>query len=205
MRLALYGTIWVALALLVLSEVARRFEVRLPAFAKASAGPPKLARKTEASEGGKPDATYSSAAVNHVAWWAFATGAALTAAHVLIALAIQYNWDHEAAVSATAAQAAEVYGFEWRGNIYVSYAFVAIWVFEAVRWRLNPERFTTRRPAATWALRFFFLLIIVNGAVVFASYPMRVIGGIIVAGLIWAWLPGPRRSPQKTQSPQRVS
>jgi hypothetical protein len=177
MRVALYATIWVALALLVVSEVARRFEVRL-----------------------KPDATYK------WAWWAFAAGGALTAVHVLIALAIQYNWDHKAAVSATAAQAAEVYGFRWRGNIYVSYLFVAIWVLEAVRWRLNPELFTTRRPGATWALRFFFLLIIVNGAVIFASYPMRLLGAVIVAALVWAWLPGAsRRSTQKAQSPQRLS
>ena len=162
MRLALYGTIWVALALLVFSEIARRFEGRL-------------------------------------AWWAFTAGAALTATHVLLALAIQYNWDHEAAVSATAAQAAAVYGFAWRGNIYVSYAFVAIWVFEAVRWRLNPELFTTRRPAATWALRFLFLLIIVNGAVIFASYPMRLLGAAIVGGLVWAWFTSSRRSPQNSQ------
>jgi hypothetical protein len=162
MRLALYGTIWAALALLVVSEIARRSE-------------------------------------RSFAWWAFAAGAVLTAIHVLIALAIQYNWNHEAAVSATAAQAAEVYGFAWRGNIYVSYVFVALWVFEAVRWRLYPAMFTTRRPAATWSLRLFFLLIIVNGAVIFASYPMRLIGAVIVAALVWAWLPKRRRSPRSSQ------
>ena len=50
-----------------------------------------------------------------------------------------------------------------------------------------------------WGTAPRFLLIIVNGAVVFASYPMRVIGAIIVAALIWAWIPSPQRSPQNAQ------
>ena len=201
MRIALYATIWVALALLVVSEVVKRFEVRLSASARPGCSCELRRSRRSLGEGGKPDATYRP---NGVAWWAFATGAALTAIHVLIALAIQYNWDHESAVSATAAQAAEVYGFGWRGNIYVSYVFVAVWWVEAIRWKLNPELFRHRRPAMTWAMRLFFLLIVVNGAVIFATYPMRLLGVLIVAALIWAWTPRHVRSPQHSQSPQKI-
>jgi hypothetical protein len=121
------------------------------------------------------------------AWPAFAAGAVLAAIHVLIALAVQYEWDHEAAVSSTAEQAATVYGFMWRGSIYVSYVFVLLWLVEAVRWRLNPAMYSARAPLTTWVLRFFVLLIIVNGAIVFATYPMRLLGVVIAGALVWMW------------------
>ena len=111
------------------------------------------------------------------------------AIHVLIALAIQYGWSHEQAVTATARQAAEIYGFEWRGSIYVSYAFVLIWLAEAWRWRRNPALYVARVSAATWVLRLFFLLVIVNGAIVFATHPMRLLGLAIVGVLVWSWFP----------------
>jgi hypothetical protein len=117
-----------------------------------------------------------------------AAGALLMIAHVLVALALRYEWDHERAVRETARQAAAVYGFEWRGNIYVSYAFVALWVAEVWRWRSPAPRPST----ATWIVRAFFLTIIFNGAVVFASPAGRVAGLAIVAALVWAWWPRTR-------------
>jgi hypothetical protein len=117
-----------------------------------------------------------------------AAGALLMIAHVLVALALRYNWDHDRAVSETARQAASVYGFEWRGNIYVSYAFVALWVAEVWRWRSPSPRSRT----VTWIVRAFFLTIIFNGAVVFASAPGRVAGITIVAALVWVWWPRKR-------------
>jgi hypothetical protein len=123
--------------------------------------------------------------------WARLAGAAgvvLMIVHVLLALALRYDWDHERAVHETARQAAAVYGFEWKGNIYVSYAFVLLWAAELWRWRTAHSR---PRPV-TWMLRGFFLVIIANGAVVFASGPGRVAGSVLVAALVWAWWP--RRS-----------
>ena len=109
---------------------------------------------------------------------AYGAGAILAIIHVLIALGSTYGWDHDLAVQETARQAAEVYGFAWRGSIYVSYAFLVVWAIDAWRGPL-----ITR----SWLVRAFFLLIIVNGAVVFASPIGRVPGVAVVVALIWAW------------------
>jgi hypothetical protein len=64
-------------------------------------------------------------------WWArpaWILGALFAIVHSLIAFAVRYHWDHEAAVRATATQAAEIYGVAWRGSLYVNYVFLALWL-----------------------------------------------------------------------------
>ena len=107
------------------------------------------------------------------------SGAILAIVHALIAFDDRYHWNHDHAVTATAAQAASLYGFAWRGSLYVNYAFLALWLLAAWTWR-------------HWAWRAFVLLMIVNGAVVFARPAARPFGAALVATLIWAWWP--RRS-----------
>lgn len=101
-------------------------------------------------------------------------GAVLAIVHALIAFDVRYNWNHDAAVTATAAQAAELYGFAWRGSLYVNYAFLGLWL-AAWSWR-------------SWAWRAFVLTMIVNGAIVFARPTARPFGVVLVAALLWAWL-----------------
>lgn len=103
-------------------------------------------------------------------------GAVLAIIHALIAFAVRYDWNHEAAVTATAAQAASLYGFAWRGSLYLNYAFLALWLLVAWNWR-------------HWAWRVFVLLMIVNGAIVFARPAARPLGAGLVAALLWAWWP----------------
>jgi len=114
-----------------------------------------------------------------VARWARAAwiaGALLAIVHAGIALAARYGWDHEAAVRATAEQSAELYGFRWRGSIYVNYVFLALWLLAAWSWR-------------HWVWRLFVLTMIVNGAIVFARPAARPIGAALVIALVWAWWP----------------
>jgi hypothetical protein len=158
MTIALYATVWTALALFVAAEAGRNRLRHKPALAR-WVGPALLG------------------------------GAALLVLHILIALGARYGWDHAAAVRETARQAAGVYGFEWQGNIYVSYAFVLLWLIAALRWRASrdaPHSPTT----GTWIWRAFFMLVIANGAVVFATTPAsRTFGAVLVLTLAWAWLP----------------
>lgn len=157
MTVALYATIWIALAL----------------FAAAEAGRTRLA---------SPQGPAS------WAWAAWTAGGVLVVVHVLVALDLRYNWDHALAVSETARRSAEVYGSAWRGGLYVNYLFVLAWFVESWRWRRSLKRNTPLSPAATWALRAFFLLIIANGAIVFAVHTAgRVAGALIVAVLAWSW------------------
>jgi hypothetical protein len=118
----------------------------------------------------------------HPARWArpaWISGALLAIVHAVMAFAIRYGWDHEVAVQATAAQAAGIYGFAWRGSLYVNYVFLALWLLAAWSWR-------------HWAWRAFVLTMVVNGAIVFARPAARPFGAVLTAALLWAWWP--RRS-----------
>jgi len=153
--LALYLTIWLALALFVAGEIGR------------SAG---------------------SARAREWAWWAFAVGLALALIHTVLAFDIVHNWVHDDAVRSTALQTEAVFGVPVGWGVYVNYLFFAVWLADAWSWRVAP---TKRRPQAlTWGLRGFYLLIIVNAAVIFAAPARRGLGLLIVALLAWAWTRG---------------
>jgi hypothetical protein len=107
---------------------------------------------------------------------AWTLGALLLVVHAFIAFATRYEWDHERAVRETALQGAAFYGVAWRGSIYVNYAFIVLWLAFAWRWR-------------NWWWRAFALLMIVNGAIVFARPIARPFGILLIAALLWAWLP----------------
>jgi len=156
---SLYATIWIALVLFVVAETGRG------RFADRS-GPPPWARP------------------------ALGIGALLLVAHVAIALHHRYGWNHELAIRETARQAASIYGFEWRGNIFVSYAFVLLWCAEVVLWRGHSLRRSARSQVLLWAWRGFFFVVIANGAIVFATTTAsRILGGLLVTALVWAWWP----------------
>lgn len=127
------------------------------------------------------------------AWWAFATGAFIASVHVAIAMGVRHGWRHDSAVLATARQTAEVYGVNWGGGVYVNYAFLALWLFEAWRWRRSPTRYAHRTRSATWLVRAFYLVVIANAAVVFAGGLRRVAGGLILAWLVASWWPSSGR------------
>ena len=129
-------------------------------------------------------------AVPDWAWLASLSGASLCALHIVLAFASRHGWSHEVAVRETARQTAAVYGINWGGGVYVNYLFVAAWLTEAWWWRAYPAHYFNRRRPITWALRAFYLLIVVNAAVVFASVPGRTVGVVLVGVLLWAWRPG---------------
>jgi hypothetical protein len=108
---------------------------------------------------------------------AWLTGGALAIVHAVVALAIRYRWDHALAVRETARQGAALYGFAWSGSIYVNYVFLALWIALAWRWR-------------NWIWRLFVLVMVVNGAILFARPGARPFGALLVALLVWAWTKG---------------
>ena len=120
------------------------------------------------------------------AWWAFVAGALLCAIHIGIAMKSAHAWSHEAAIAATARQTMAVYGVNWGGGVFVNYAFVAVWLFEAWRWRRRPAG---NARAITWMTRVFFLVMILNGAVIFAAGTRRIAGALLVVWLLWIWRP----------------
>ena len=123
------------------------------------------------------------------AWPAFAAGAVLCAVHVALAMSLAHGWSHDSAVAATARQTKAVYGLDWGGGVFANYAFVAVWAFDAWRWRARTERPGTGSDTLTWTTRAFFLVMILNGAVIFAAGWRWILGAALVAALIWIWRP----------------
>ena len=110
---------------------------------------------------------------------AWLTGGVFAIVHAVLALEIRYHWDHALAVRETARQGAALYGFAWSGSIYVNYLFLALWMAVAWRWQ-------------NWLWRLFVLVMIVNGAILFARPIARPFGALLAALLIWAWTKPPK-------------
>jgi hypothetical protein len=125
----------------------------------------------------------------HCSWWLWAAGAVLCVVHMILAMAVRHGWSHDAAVQATAIQADSVYGLRWGGGLVANYAFAAVWIGEAIWWRGDPASFFSRPTRMTVMVRAFYLLIIVNAAIVFASPAGRFAGILLVGVLIRAWWP----------------
>lgn len=121
------------------------------------------------------------------AWPVFAAGAVLSAIHVTLAMWLAHGWSHDSAVAVTARQTKAVYGLDWGGGVFANYAFVAVWAFDAWRWRAGVARHGS--DPLTWPIRIFFLVMIANGAIVFVTGPRWMIGAAIVVTLLWVWRP----------------
>ena len=120
-------------------------------------------------------------------------GLALLIVHIALAYAARHGWSHDAAVRATAAQTAAVYGLDWGGGIYVNYLFALVWALDAWQWSVSSAAAAARPPAIRWALRAFYGVIITNAAIVFVPGARRWIGIAIVLALIWIWRPSSSR------------
>ena len=130
-----------------------------------------------------------------VTWWAYANGALLLVVHIAIAMAVAHNWSHQSAIDATARQAYAVYGLNWGGGVYANYAFAVVWLFEVIRWRIRSATPTRRHAAIVWSIRAFYLVMILNAAVIFTPAPRNIAGAAMVLWLLWIWRPTRRRSP----------
>ena len=126
------------------------------------------------------------------AWWLFTLGLALALIHTVLAFELVHNWVHGNAVRATARQTQAMFGLSVGWGVYVNYLFFAVWSADAWWWRVSPE--LQRRPRIiTWTLRAFYMMVIFNGAVVFAAGGRQVVGLLLVSWLARIW-GGPARS-----------
>lgn len=134
------------------------------------------------------------------AWWSFALGLVLSLVHTILAFALVHNWVHDAAVLATAQQTQAMFRVRVGWGVYVNYAFFVVWLADVCWWRLSPD-LSRRPPAVTWTLRAFYMLIIFNGAVVFAAGARRMLGLLLVLSLAGIWGRGIRAQPLRSHFP----
>jgi hypothetical protein len=125
----------------------------------------------------------------------YTTALVLALVHVVAAFESAYAWSHDAAIDGTARQTAAVIGIRWGGGIFVNYLFLAAWAVDVWHWWTAPDAHR-RRSARLEILRLsFFLLMFINGAILFAGPVARVVGIPAVAAVMTAWLLVARRQP----------
>jgi hypothetical protein len=118
----------------------------------------------------------------------WAIGAILATIHSAAAFEVFYGWSHDAAVVATAHQTRAVFGVDWGGGLYFNYAFLVVWLADALWWWIVPRRYDSRPPVIGAVVRSFLFFMFLNGAVIFADGWMRVLGILSVTIVSIAWL-----------------
>jgi hypothetical protein len=158
------STIWIALACFVAGEAGRwwpgTLEENLRATALAGAWAPRV----------------------------FLIGAVFCAIHFTAAMQWHYAWDHARAWRETADATGRVYGVAWGWGLLVNYVFLGVWFGDALRRLSRPERALEPPSAATWWLRVFYAVMLVNASVVFVHGWARVVGVILCVALAFIWL-----------------
>ena len=133
---ALYATIWVALGLFVAGEFGKRGQTTVIKPGSDHFGKTPMRQTPKWSD---PGLTFSTPASPRLTlWWASACGLAIAAAHIVIALAINNDWNHAVAWRVTEERTREMFGFGWGGAVAANYAFLAYWAVDLWRWRTNP-------------------------------------------------------------------
>ncbi len=121
---------------------------------------------------------------------ALTAGGLALLAHSALAFHLRYGWSQEAAQQDTARQTEAVTGLAFGGGLFVNYAFLALWAVEIFWWWRAPVAYRGRAAALDWSVRAFFLFMFVNGAIVFAHGPVRVVGTLATLAVAWAWYRG---------------
>jgi hypothetical protein len=121
---------------------------------------------------------------------AWIVGALAAVGHSAAAFHFRHAWSHTAAFVETARQTAAVTGLDWGGGLYVNYLFLAVWTADAAWWWVSPATFDRRPRALDRVVRAFILFMFLNGAVVFAKWPMVAVGTAAVLAVLAAWYRG---------------
>jgi hypothetical protein len=118
---------------------------------------------------------------------AFTIGGLSLVAHSALAFELRHGWSHAAALRDTARQTEALVGWTFGGGLFVNYFFLVLWTFEAGWWWLAPASYRGRRRRFDEVVRAFFLFMFLNGAVVFAHGPLRLLGAAAVLLVAWSW------------------
>jgi hypothetical protein len=120
------------------------------------------------------------------AFWT--AGAALLVVHSLAVFHYIHRWSQDAALEHTARQTAALTGLDWGGGLYVNYAFIALWVLDALQWWRDRPAYERRSGAASDAMLAIFLFMFINAGIVFAQGPARWLGLLAVGVVLRARL-----------------
>jgi hypothetical protein len=95
--------------------------------------------------------------------------------HVLFAFDRFHHWSHADAFAHTRAVSGVGEG------IFVSYFFTLLWCSDALAWWIGPRAYVRRSAWIGWSIHGFIAFIVFNGAVVYASGPVRWVSAAVFA------------------------
>lgn len=123
--------------------------------------------------------------------WLWTTAFLLFLLHVAAAFHFVHRWSHQAAFDATAKETLDKMGFAYGTGVYFNYLFLLLWAIDLV-WVWRPETLRNRtQKTLFYAGRAYLLFIAFNGAVIFKTGWMRILGisaTALLATLLWRWL-----------------
>ncbi len=111
--------------------------------------------------------------------------------HVGAAFHFYHDWQHSAAFTHTAERTKALLGWRYGGGIYFNYLFGLAWLVDVVfLWRITATHATPPRFVRTLRLVWlaFFVFMVINGAVIFASGPVRWMSVVGLLLLSASWL-----------------
>lgn len=107
-------------------------------------------------------------------------GAFLLVIHSAAAFHFRHGWSHADALVATARQSEALTGVAAGWGLYLNYLLVLVWVTDAAWWWASPRACDARPRWIERAIFGFFLFMMINGAVVFATSAMWMAGAAAV-------------------------
>ena len=97
------------------------------------------------------------------------TGSLLSTIHAVASMAYHHQFKHQLAFEDTAYQTQQVIGIAVGIGIYFNYAFVIIWLFDAL-WLIRfTQSYTLRNRRFDWLVYGYLAFIAFNGAIVFET------------------------------------
>ncbi len=103
--------------------------------------------------------------------------------HAMAAMAFYHQWNHSLALADTARQTKSLLGFPVGIGLYFNYAFVSIWLADALWWIAASGSYEKRARWINGLVYGFLIFIAINGTVVFASGIVRWIASVALMGL----------------------
>jgi hypothetical protein len=104
--------------------------------------------------------------------------------HALAAMGFYHQWSHWLALEDTARQTQSLLGVRVGIGIYFNYAFVLVWLADAMWWIGLPKSYESRSRWITGTVYGFLIFIAINGTIVFASGIVRWISMAAVVVLL---------------------
>ena len=120
-----------------------------------------------------------------LARWCWTLGLFAYLGHVAAAFHYYYQWSHDLGIAETARQTRELTGKDSGAGLYLNYFFTLVWIADtAYWWVVGLSGYARRSGWIDWIIHGFFVLMVVNGAVVFARGPVRWLGAAILLLLL---------------------